>query len=86
MSAGNAASRQRPKKFSEDWWELWRQVMATAKYNNDKKLIRRLETAAAVGMACYIAGEVAYAAGEKAREVGASVVSDLRYAVSILGV
>jgi hypothetical protein len=86
MSAGSAAPQQRPKKFSEDWWELWRQAMAIAKYRNDKKLIHRLETAAAVGMTCYIAGEVAYAAGEKAREVGASVASNLRYAGSILGV
>lgn len=86
MSAKHAASQQRPPKFSDAWWEQWRQVMAIARARNDKKLIRRLETAAAVGMTGYIAGEVAYAAGEKVREISAQVVSDLRYAISILGV
>lgn len=82
MSMSTPAPTPRARLFSDAWWEQWRQVRSMAVSRGNKRQVRRLDTAAAVGMTCYITGEVAYAIGEKASEAGRFV----RYSISVIGV
>ena len=68
MSMVAPIARLRAAPFSDAWWSRWREVHAIAVYNGNSKKIRRLRTAATIGMVYYLTQEVTAAATDKIRE------------------